>query len=154
MSLSDRVYRVLLWLYPRDFRDEYGREMSLLFRRARWGRWTEALGEVMGDLMFHAPLEHWRIFQQDLRYAAAVVAAQSRRACNCPDGADLRHGRECRHFQRGAYRAAAPVSSSRARPNRGRPRDPHRAGHRDVRGVPAELYFAGASAPNAGAGRV
>ena len=29
---SERVYRWLLRLYPRDFRDEYGQEMSLLFR--------------------------------------------------------------------------------------------------------------------------
>jgi hypothetical protein len=29
---SERIYRWLLRLYPRDFRDEYGQEMSLLFR--------------------------------------------------------------------------------------------------------------------------
>ena len=32
MKRSERLYRWLLRLYPRDFRDEYGQEMSLLFR--------------------------------------------------------------------------------------------------------------------------
>ena len=32
MKGSERIYRWLLRLYPRDFRDEYGQEMSLLFR--------------------------------------------------------------------------------------------------------------------------
>ena len=33
------IYRRLLRLYPREFRDEYGHEMSLLFRaRATEGR--------------------------------------------------------------------------------------------------------------------
>ena len=32
MKRSERIYRWLLGLYPRDFRDEYGQEMSLLFR--------------------------------------------------------------------------------------------------------------------------
>ena len=32
MRWSERLYRSLLRLYPREFRDEYGDEMSLLFR--------------------------------------------------------------------------------------------------------------------------
>lgn len=35
MKRSERIYRWLLRLYPRDFRDEYGHEMSLLFRARR-----------------------------------------------------------------------------------------------------------------------
>jgi hypothetical protein len=30
--MSERIYRALLRLYPRDFRDEYCQEMSMLFR--------------------------------------------------------------------------------------------------------------------------
>ena len=51
MKRSERVYRWLLRLYPRDFRDEYGQEMSLLFR----DRQSEGTGrlwlqvEVMGN---------------------------------------------------------------------------------------------------------
>ena len=32
MTFSERVYRRLLHLYPREFREEYGQEMALLFR--------------------------------------------------------------------------------------------------------------------------
>jgi predicted permease len=60
-------------LYPRDFRDEYGDEMSLLFRaRAAHGPvglWLQ----VLGDLLFHAPREHWSGIKQELRYALRQV---------------------------------------------------------------------------------
>lgn len=69
MKISERIYRGLLRLYPRDFRDEYGREMSLLFRaRVREGGprlWLQ----VLGDLLLLAPHEHWSIVKQDVRYA-------------------------------------------------------------------------------------
>ena len=55
MRLSERIYRRLLALYPRDFRDEYGQEMSLLFRaRAREGG-VRLWCQVLGDLLCHAP---------------------------------------------------------------------------------------------------
>jgi len=66
---SERIYRWLLRLYPRDFRDEYGHEMSLLFR-ARVA--SGALGlwlQVLRDLVFHAPRERWDTMKHDLRYA-------------------------------------------------------------------------------------
>ena len=73
MKTSERIYRWLLRLYPRDFRDEYGNEMSLLFRaRAAHGPvglWLQ----VLGDLLFHAPQEHWSGIEQDLRYAFRQV---------------------------------------------------------------------------------
>src|SRR5262245_6442698 len=69
MTRSERIYRLLLLVYPRDFRDEYGHEMSLLFRaRAREGQLRLWL-QVMGDLLLHAPREHWAITRQDFRYA-------------------------------------------------------------------------------------
>lgn len=68
-SRPERIYRWLLGLYPRDFRDEYGEEMSLLFR-ARTKEGTLRLWfQVVGDLLLHAPREHWSMTRQDLRYA-------------------------------------------------------------------------------------
>jgi predicted permease len=70
---SERVYRWLLRLYPRDFRDEYADEMSLLFRdRATEGRIRLWL-QVLGDLLFHAPSEHWSVLKQDVRYAIRTL---------------------------------------------------------------------------------
>lgn len=69
MKTSERIYRWLLRLYPRDFLDEYGQEMALVFRdRARAGR-TGLWLQVLGDLVSHAPREHWTIVKQDVRYA-------------------------------------------------------------------------------------
>jgi predicted permease len=66
---SERLYRWALHLYPRDFRDEYGDEMSLLFRdrtgEGGIGLWLQ----VLGDLMFHAPHEHWKAWTYELRFA-------------------------------------------------------------------------------------
>jgi predicted permease len=70
---SERVYRRFLHLYPRNFREEYGDEMSLLFReRAREGAFRLWL-QVLGDLIFHAPKEHWSVLKQDLRYALRTL---------------------------------------------------------------------------------
>jgi putative ABC transport system permease protein len=73
MTNSDRIYRWLLRLYPRDFRDEYGPEMSLLFRdRAAEGP-ARLWVQVLGDFLFHAPREHWSAITQDLRYGLRQV---------------------------------------------------------------------------------
>jgi predicted permease len=69
MKTSERIYRWLLRLYPRDFREEYGHEMSLLFRDRATGGVFRLWLQVLGDLMFHAPREHWNATKQDLRYA-------------------------------------------------------------------------------------
>jgi putative ABC transport system permease protein len=69
VTVSERVYRWLLRLYPGEFREEYGQEMSLLFRdRASEGRGRLWL-QVIGDVIFHAPQEHWSTTKQDLRFA-------------------------------------------------------------------------------------
>jgi putative ABC transport system permease protein len=73
MSSAERVYRWLLRLYPRDFREEYGEEMTLLFRdRAKDGALALWI-QVFGDLMLHAPREHWNSVTQDLRYSLRQV---------------------------------------------------------------------------------
>ena len=69
MDRPERIYRALLRLYPRDFRDEYGVEMSSLFHaRSRDGAVRLWL-QVVGDLLLHAPREHWHILRQDVRFA-------------------------------------------------------------------------------------
>jgi putative ABC transport system permease protein len=75
VSTAERIYRRLLHLYPRDFREEYGEEMSMLFRereRARDGAFRLWL-QIAGDLIGHAPREHWHTLTQDLRYALRQV---------------------------------------------------------------------------------
>ena len=59
MKRSERVYRRLLRLYPRNFRDEYGEEMSLLFRARRSDGFVKLWLQVLGDFIFHAPQEQW-----------------------------------------------------------------------------------------------
>ena len=69
MNMSERLYRWLLRFYPREFRDEYGEEMSLVFRDpTAEGRIRLSL-QVLGDVIFHAPQEHWSTTKQDLRFA-------------------------------------------------------------------------------------
>src|SRR5689334_7291994 len=74
---EDRVaaaFRALLGLYPRTFRDEYGRELSLLFidryrdASSAWERATLWLDVVTG-IAAEVPNEHCRMLLQDLRYA-------------------------------------------------------------------------------------
>jgi predicted permease len=73
VNWSERIYRRLLHLYPRHFREEYGDEMSTLFReRARESAVTLWL-QVLGDLLFHAPSEHWSVLKQDVRYAIRTL---------------------------------------------------------------------------------
>jgi predicted permease len=67
--VSERIYRRLLKLYPRPFRDEYGDEMSLLFRERAADGSLRLWLQVLADLIVHAPREHWSSARQDLRYA-------------------------------------------------------------------------------------
>ena len=73
MNTSERVYRWLLRLYPRDFRDEYGQEMALLFRDSARSGSVRLWLQVLGDLVCHAPKEHWSTTKQDLRYALRTL---------------------------------------------------------------------------------
>ena len=75
---SIRAFRALLSLYPGEFRDEYGREMAMVFadryRDApnafeRALVWLEALSGVLRE----APKEHVFMILQDLRFAARIL---------------------------------------------------------------------------------
>lgn len=72
-TFSERLYRLCLRVYPREFRDEYGDEMSFLFAaRAQSGRVSQAVWlwlQVLRDLCVHAPREHWGMVTQDARHA-------------------------------------------------------------------------------------
>lgn len=76
--LSTRVFRKLLALYPAACRDEYGRELALVFvdryrdavtPRDRARLWLEATGGILVE----APKEHARMIRQDLGYASRVL---------------------------------------------------------------------------------
>jgi predicted permease len=77
-ALSTRAFRALVTLYPAAFRDEYGRELTLVFvdrYRDAAGPWDCArlwLEAVVGILV-EAPKEHARIVLHDLRYASRVL---------------------------------------------------------------------------------
>ena len=78
---SLRAFRALLALYPAAFRDEYGRELALVFvDRYRdadgpWARarlWVEAVAGLLAD----APKVHGRLIRQDVRDAWRVLRRQ------------------------------------------------------------------------------
>jgi len=77
------VYRALLWCYPAQFREEYGREMVGAFSdqlrdaRDRSGRGAAVVVwlTTLFDLIPTALREHRHVIQQDLRHAVRVFAA-------------------------------------------------------------------------------
>lgn len=75
---GNAFFRALLWLYPADFRDEYGREMSMVFSDRycsattageRLRVWFEALTGVLME----APKERFSALNQDVRYALRTL---------------------------------------------------------------------------------
>lgn len=65
------LYRWLLYLFPVDFRREYGGEMQRVFaERLLHEPWPFALLSVATDILISAPKEHAIMLLQDLRYAA------------------------------------------------------------------------------------
>ncbi|MGJ5819966.1 ABC transporter permease [Paludibaculum fermentans] len=75
---DNALFRALLWLYPAEFRDEYGREMSMVFSDrycsastsgARFRIWFEALTGVLME----APREQFSALSQDVRYALRTL---------------------------------------------------------------------------------
>ena len=73
-----RAFRALLALYPAAFRDEYGRELALVFvdrYRDAAGPWDRARLwlEAVSGILVEAPQEHARMLVQDLRYAWRVL---------------------------------------------------------------------------------
>ncbi len=68
MRFSQTIYRLLLRLYPRDFREEYGDQMLLDFRDYAHERPFAAWVVAGRDALLNAPGEHARLLAQDLRY--------------------------------------------------------------------------------------
>jgi predicted permease len=75
---STRVFRALTALYPAAFRDEYQRELRLVFI----DRYRDARGtgdrvrlwlDVLTGIAIEAPKEHYRMILQDLRYALRAL---------------------------------------------------------------------------------
>ena len=75
---SSWCFRALLALYPGEFRDEYGRELALVFA----DRYRDAAGlgdrvlivlEAITGVLKEAPKEHLSMILQDLRYACRVL---------------------------------------------------------------------------------
>ena len=67
---GERWYRRLLRLYPQEFRDEFGDEMTRLYRdRGRDEPWWRLWCSLVVDLVRTAPSEHLSMLAQDLRHA-------------------------------------------------------------------------------------
>ena len=65
-----RLHRLLLRMYPKEFREEYGREIQLAFEdRLREGPVLWSLLESVWGMVGEAPLEHGRLLADDLRHA-------------------------------------------------------------------------------------
>jgi putative ABC transport system permease protein len=80
MRLQERLFRVVIRLYPSEFRDRFGRDMTAAYREARMeaamrGRRGAAefwLG-VAGDALVRAPGEHMRMWLHDLRFSGRAL---------------------------------------------------------------------------------
>lgn len=67
---GEHWYRRLLRIYPQDFRDEFGGEMTQLYRdRRRDESWWSLWRSLLLDLIRTAPTEHVAMLRQDLRHA-------------------------------------------------------------------------------------
>ena len=78
MTLALKLFQALLRLYPAEFRDEYGREMTLVlgdrYQRAANG-WQSTLIfiESFVGVFTHAPGEHFSLIWRDLRHALRLL---------------------------------------------------------------------------------
>jgi putative ABC transport system permease protein len=69
-TIGERLYRLLLRLYPRDFSDDYADEMTLLYReRVRDEGMARVWLAVAADLTRTAPREQAATLVQDVRHA-------------------------------------------------------------------------------------
>ncbi|HLK68360.1 MAG TPA: ABC transporter permease [Bryobacteraceae bacterium] len=73
-----RLYRTCLGLYPAEFREEYGRELYMVFVD-RWREVQSPLGmarvwlESLHGILHEAPKEHLHMILQDFRYALRIL---------------------------------------------------------------------------------
>lgn len=75
MDLRAKIFRTLLFVYPAEFRHEYGSEMEQVFADRLQSEpaarvWLDALR----DLTIAAPREHFHILKSDLQYAVRIFA--------------------------------------------------------------------------------
>jgi MacB-like protein len=80
MRALERFYRVLLYLYPASFRNEYGRALTATFvarLRDMSGPARPLLGALaaVGDVVPNAIAAHWEILRHDVRYAGRSLRA-------------------------------------------------------------------------------
>jgi predicted permease len=73
-----RAFRLLLALYPGEFRDEYGREVSMVFadryrRATNTGQRAQIWLDGFVGILREAPKEHLRMIAHDLRFAARAA---------------------------------------------------------------------------------
>jgi hypothetical protein len=69
-TFGARLYQRLLRLYPREFREEYGAEMTCLYRdRARGEGALRLWLALLGDVLRTAPREQLNVLMQDIRHA-------------------------------------------------------------------------------------
>src|SRR5262245_1737198 len=74
MRPGDRFYRALLRLYPAEFRGEYGREMTQMFRdRAGSEPAPRVWWDVVRDLLVTVPREQAHVLMNDFRYALRTI---------------------------------------------------------------------------------
>jgi putative ABC transport system permease protein len=77
-----RIFHLLLFLYPPDFRDNYGRELRLVMAD-RWRDERSAIGRLfvllhaIAGILIEAPAEHLRIVAEDISYALRVFRRQA-----------------------------------------------------------------------------
>jgi len=94
-TIGERLYRQLLRMYPRDFTDDYGDEMTRLYRdRVRGEGAASVWVALVGDLMRTAPREQAATLVQDVRHAwrdpltfavtALALAGVAGLACTVP----------------------------------------------------------------------
>ena len=78
------VYRALLWCYPAEFRNEYGKEMVGAFadqleeaqQSAGWIAAARIWSRTLVDVVPTAFREHGHVIRQDLRHAVRILTAK------------------------------------------------------------------------------
>jgi putative ABC transport system permease protein len=80
MPVRDHLFRLVLRLYPSEFRDRFGADMAAAYREARMdaamrGRRGSAAFwfGVLGDALVRAPGEHMHMLLKDVRHSARAL---------------------------------------------------------------------------------
>src|SRR4051794_39993137 len=77
-SRPDRIFQRLLYLFPFDFRGEYGDDMQRTFQQqrehaVRGGGLFRLWRDTALDVFRTAPREHLSVLNQDVRYALRLL---------------------------------------------------------------------------------